>query len=154
MFCVAKGQGPSEANMDRGFLKVTAVAKGSSGSTTRSPPPLISTFHVNHSSHINLSSHITFLLISTPPSSPTPPSHPHSHTPILRLVTHPLVASRCAFFPGRVMFYCPTDPGYRDTARMLVESGAHTLLTHTLLIHTLLTHTLLLSFPLSSSPLI
>lgn len=21
----------------------------------------------------------------------------------------------------RVMFYCPTDPGYRDTARMLVE---------------------------------
>lgn len=23
----------------------------------------------------------------------------------------------------KVMFYCPTDPGYRDTARMLVESG-------------------------------
>jgi len=51
------GQGPSEAEMDLGFLRVTGVATGSAGGKVRS------------------------------------------------------------------VFYFPTDPGYRDTARMLVESG-------------------------------
>lgn len=51
------GEGPSEAVMDEGFLKVTAVATGSNGNTVKA------------------------------------------------------------------MMYFPTDPGYRDTARMLVESG-------------------------------
>lgn len=51
------GEGPSEESMDRGFLKVTAIATGDKNGT------------------------------------------------------------------AKVQFYFPTDPGYRDTARMLVESG-------------------------------
>lgn len=51
------GQGPSESDMDKGFLKVTAIGTGASGGTVKST------------------------------------------------------------------FYFPTDPGYRDTARMLVEAG-------------------------------
>lgn len=56
-FIPKPGQGPSVASMDRGFLKVTALATGDAGGK------------------------------------------------------------------ARVEFYFPTDPGYRDTARMLVESG-------------------------------
>jgi short subunit dehydrogenase-like uncharacterized protein len=56
--CLPKpGQGPSEASMDEGFLRVTGIATGSNGGK------------------------------------------------------------------ARAVFYFPTDPGYRDTARMLVESG-------------------------------
>jgi len=56
-FIPKPGQGPSVASMDKGFLKVTALATGDSGGK------------------------------------------------------------------AKLEFYFPTDPGYRDTARMLVESG-------------------------------
>jgi hypothetical protein len=128
--CLPKpGEGPSVAAMDKGFLRVTTIGSGSG-------------YAVGHHVHSALVSLVLLLCYCCRRTGPRfaaslwqlrfsprlsgsfflgrlPSFFAHAHASCLALCSGSKVKS--------VIFF-PTDQGYRDTARMLVESGISLLL--------------------------
>ena len=122
------GQGPSAETMDRGFLKVPLQRAPYAAQPLSGPPVSVSAYR--------LPSPCCLMYTYCYPHPWSPPSGGHAPDPRpdapwtvphciawmwYRLLQVTAVARGSAGSKTRVMFYCPTDPGYRDTARMLVE---------------------------------